>query len=770
MLQRVFHPKTIFTKRTARSFGWRNIAFLFLSVVLLTFDSNTVRVLAVNFDCPKGMSTIDCQAIWNDWTGWVPDSGVNCTSTSGGVTSGSDVVVPPGQNTGTWTSSLAGPYTLEQFMIEVLKDIAHKRGASETDAVTQQHVIGLLALAWGEGGGITNNDFWNPFNTGINAPDLTVGGEHVGNGVQAFKSFDAGVEATARVMTGSTQGRLGITLTNSNANAIDFLNSWLDFPPKAPYPVGHYPWAEASDPSSPYFEPEYRSVREKLIQQVTKDYDNIASTIMRGQASDPKDKHDTSKLRYHADGSVNSAANGGQACTCGSADGSNVIVIDPGHNLDDSYAKNGNKDVLDPATGLKDYDYANFPELDEVFNVAAKVRDKLTQDGYKVLMTKDSARSNANKSPTQGSFRARADMANNAHAALAISIHDQSGKDGLPFATANNYVYVQKVGAHRDKADGTPVRFTNQEIANKSAAYGQIFADERTKAEGHKVTVTDANIDRGPRFSPGNIWMVQLFSNVPWIYNEVGGDSAGQDSLSEADQTKYANGLVASVEKAVPLNGASAGSAATSSTCGSGTFFDTAKAYAWPQYHSAPYCLPKPEYKVAVQAAVDRIKSGKNDYVGGASLTVPGDTESCSGGHAGIDCGGFVTRVFRDSGADPKYNERLGPVTGQYAYVSSHPDLYQRIDANKSGDLHPGDIFFSSSLGHTYIFVGEMGYPGYNSVSASFSTTGRSWRTPMASVASNSDISGGTWYRPLFALTGEAATHTGTGHNTTPND
>jgi hypothetical protein len=265
--------------------------------------------------------------------------------------------------------------------------------------------------------------------------------------------------------------------------------------------------------------------------------------------------------------------------------------------------------------------------------------------------------------------------------------------------------------------------------------------------------------------------MVQLFSNVPWIYNEVGGNSAGQVGLSEADKVKYANGLIASVEKSVPLNATGSGSGSivnasastASSNCGGGgNFAAIAKSYTWPTYHDAPYCLPQDVYRTAVQAALDRIKAGKNDYVGGGSNTVPDNTEDCrTGGHAGIDCGGFVTRVFRDSGADPNYNPRSSNVVGQYAYVSSHPTLYQKVDITKSHGLQMGDIFFSQSLGHTYIFMGDQGHPGYNSVSASYSTTGRSWRTPMASNASNGDLDRGIWMRPLFPLSGAAATATG---------
>ena len=51
----------------------------------------------------------------------------------------------------------------------------------------------------------------------------------------------------------------------------------------------------------------------------------------------------------------------------------------------------------------------------------------------------------------------------------------------------------------------------------------------------------------------GNIWIVQLLSHVPWIYNEAGGNSAAVSGLNAVDKRKYADGLVASVEHCLPL-------------------------------------------------------------------------------------------------------------------------------------------------------------------------------------------------------------------------
>lgn len=148
--------------------------------------------------------------------------------------------------------------------------------------------------------------------------------------------------------------------------------------------------------------------------------------------------------------------------------------------------------------------------------------------------------------------------------------------------------------------------------------------------------------------------------------------------------------------------------------------------YAWPDYYEAPYLIMKPSYKTAIDAALKR-----GEYVGG-------------GQYPGIDCGGFVTRVMRDSGADPDYNKYQSNTDEQIRYLNDNPQKYQKL-TNVTGiqDLQPGDIAINTT--HTYLYVGDV--PGFNgnSASASISFTGTGWRTPMASNADN--FTGYSWYR-----------------------
>ena len=218
-----------------------------------------------------------------------------------------------------------------------------------------------------------------------------------------------------------------------------------------------------------------------------------------------------------------------------------MIVLDPGH------APTIN--AIDPATGLNVSDYENEPEMTDVFTVALLVKAKLQAAGYQVVMTKNSVRDRVD-------LAQRAAVANRVHAALALSIHDQAGPNGgIGFSQGNNIVYYQSVGTYRATASGQRVTFSNAALAAVSAKYGQIFTEQRTEIEHtHISLLSNTGYNLGGRgLAPGDIWMVQLLSKVPWIYNESGGNSAGMSGLNASDQQTYADSLVAAVEKCVPV-------------------------------------------------------------------------------------------------------------------------------------------------------------------------------------------------------------------------
>ncbi len=217
-----------------------------------------------------------------------------------------------------------------------------------------------------------------------------------------------------------------------------------------------------------------------------------------------------------------------------------MIVLDPGHSRTIT--------ATDPANGLQVSDYENEPEMRDVFAVALLVRSHLRADGYRVIMTKKSV-------DQRSSLLDRARVANRVHADLALSIHDQAGSNGgIDFDRGNNIVYYQSVGGYRENSQGQKVVFTNRRVADLSRRYGTIFAAQREDREHHHITLQgDVGYDLGSRgLAAGNMWLVQLLSHVPWIYNEAGGNSTGRTGLSTADEQRYADGLVASVEHCVP--------------------------------------------------------------------------------------------------------------------------------------------------------------------------------------------------------------------------
>ena len=216
-------------------------------------------------------------------------------------------------------------------------------------------------------------------------------------------------------------------------------------------------------------------------------------------------------------------------------------MIDPGHSPSIK--------STDPSTGLVDSDYENEPEMQDVFAVAVLVKNQLQADGYRVVLTKNNATDRV-------SLGQRAAVANKVHAALAFSIHDQAGPNGgIQFSQGNNTVYYQSVGGYRTTPNGTRITFTHRQVAATSKQYGQIFQARRSAAEGHSIRLQgDVGYDLGSRGLPaGDMWMVQLLSDVPWIYNESGGNSAGMSGLDSSDKQKYAQGLVDSVERCVPI-------------------------------------------------------------------------------------------------------------------------------------------------------------------------------------------------------------------------
>ncbi len=213
-----------------------------------------------------------------------------------------------------------------------------------------------------------------------------------------------------------------------------------------------------------------------------------------------------------------------------------VIVLDPGHSGTDIAS-------VDPESGLNDHDYPNFPEIYEVWDVAQKVGANLKAAGYEVVFTKNSALDSV-------SLRQRSNIAQQAKADLAVSIHD----DHTQKYNDCGEVFAQELGLWRGGTASNPkVKFSNKEIADESQEAAEIFVAERSRAEGRPVELTQVNFAGRPGIDPGNITQVQLYSGagphpVPWVYNEVGGIGYGPEQ-----EAAYVKGLTEAIMKSVPL-------------------------------------------------------------------------------------------------------------------------------------------------------------------------------------------------------------------------
>ena len=115
------------------------------------------------------------------------------------------------------------------------------------------------------------------------------------------------------------------------------------------------------------------------------------------------------------------------------------------------------------------------------------------------------------------SKRDRVDFANKNHAALGVSIHTSGHKFG-----GYGEIYVQRMDSYRENIQGKRVYFALPEVAALSEQYGQIFLAERRKIEGDSVVVTVNTSWGGRGLAPGNIPIVQLFSEAPGLLNEAG--------------------------------------------------------------------------------------------------------------------------------------------------------------------------------------------------------------------------------------------------------
>jgi hypothetical protein len=297
-------------------------------------------------------------------------------------------------------------------------------------------------------------------------------------------------------------------------------------------------------------------------------------------------------------------------------------------------------------------------------------------------------------------------------------------------STANDFTKFLVLLAHKDligvKKDSNYEKLLD--YMKQATTDGHSARDGIVAGVGGGIEVADkpgwasdpaapASNDVGIVYYKSNPYVISILSDKPFQWSGVA-------AIAKAVHEKISSGDVSTD------SGSDCGDGSTGGL-GGGGLINTVKDYAWPDYHPAPYLSRKPAYATAVATA-----SKKGLYVGG---TV--------GGVAGIDCGGFVTRVMLDSGYEPEYNSSgKGGATGspdnpgtQWGWLDKN---WQKLNPKSTKDLQPGDVAINSS--HTYMYVGKV--EGFNSVVASASYGESSGRAPMAGheAAASPNF---TWYR-----------------------
>ena len=218
-------------------------------------------------------------------------------------------------------------------------------------------------------------------------------------------------------------------------------------------------------------------------------------------------------------------------------------MIDPGHSGRSIRS-------VDAATGLRDIDYPNYPEIYEVFDISACVARGLRLDGYRVVLAKKHALDSVG-------LAARARLATRLDADLAISVHNDHGQTADFEATydqrgrAQNGRYpVMYRGSGRARTV-----FDRPAVAKRSQRYAKIIAAARTTTQGRPVGVRVNTFTGRAPLEPGNLALVQLLTEVPWVYNEMGAKTAGSvtRAVSIDSELGYARGLLLGVERSVPV-------------------------------------------------------------------------------------------------------------------------------------------------------------------------------------------------------------------------
>lgn len=357
-----------------------------------------------------------------------------------------------------------------------------------------------------------------------------------------------------------------------------------------------------------------------------------------------------------------------------------VIYLDPGHS-----GKDINK--IDQITNIRDHDYPNFPEINDVWEVSQLTKEKLEKDGYEVVLSKDSA-------SEKSSLRAKASKADKSEADLAVSIHTD------PNLPNTGWITIPKVGQYRTSENDKKVDYKNSDTAEQSQKYAEYFLSNRKdKEKSNDIIMQEINFGNRAGLAGGNIPLIMLFSDTPWIYLEKKSSDKG---LSKEQKKDYAESIYSSVLASIPLSNQvdnyvedcpGTGSADT------GGILDRVIDYAWDDGRKVGGSGggAKDSYKEVSEKAKNQGK-----YVGFLSGN-PGNY---------TDCGAFITRVMQNS-VDKNYGNG-GNTSTQEKYLRDSSNYEAIGSVNNTTKLKPGDIGVvnqgdgNGSSGHIFMYTGKI--------------------------------------------------------------
>ena len=202
--------------------------------------------------------------------------------------------------------------------------------------------------------------------------------------------------------------------------------------------------------------------------------------------------------------------------------------------------------------------------MTEVFDVSSCVAVDLRAIGYRVVLTKKKATSTV-------SLTRRAEIADQAHADLAISVHDDHSQTAR-FQAVYSQRGIKHDGRYHAMWRGSGTNrtvFDRPEVARKSARSTRLIARARSAAQHRPVEITEEDFTGRSGLEPGNLALVQLLSRVPWVYSESGAQTDGSTTreLTVRAETAYAKGILDGIVAAVPVKGAKPESKAAVRQC-----------------------------------------------------------------------------------------------------------------------------------------------------------------------------------------------------------